>query len=86
MKDGRIVTGFASIKCSQRAPPMVKWHSRRPLRSRLVCCSCAIGNYRPLYINVAGTERQDEVIIGRYVLNQFIVLLNAPGFVVVLFE
>lgn len=45
-----------------------------------------IGNYHPLYIDAAGTVRQDEVIIGRDVLNQFVVLLNAPGLIVELFE
>jgi hypothetical protein len=41
-----------------------------------------IGEYRLIYVDAVGSERSDEVIVGRDVLNQFIVTLNAPGHVV----
>ena len=36
-----------------------------------------IGDHRPLYVDVVGSDRLGEVIIGRDVLNQFVVTLNA---------
>jgi hypothetical protein len=41
-----------------------------------------IGEYQLIYVDAVGSERSDEVIVGRDVLNQFIVTLNAPGHVV----
>lgn len=51
----------------------------------LYAVSVQIGQYRPMYVNVVGTNKQDEVIIGRDVLNEFVVTLNAPAHVVELF-
>lgn len=36
-----------------------------------------VGDHRPQYVDVVGSDRLGEVIIGRDVLNQFIVTLNA---------
>jgi hypothetical protein len=38
-----------------------------------------IGITRPLYLDVVGSERIDEIIVGRDVLNQYIITLNALG-------
>jgi len=38
-----------------------------------------IGEQQTHYLNVVGTEHQDEIIVGRDLLNQYIVTLNAPG-------
>lgn len=38
-----------------------------------------IGEQPAQYIDVVGIERQDEVIVGRDLLNQYVVTLNAPG-------
>jgi hypothetical protein len=35
-----------------------------------------IGRSDPFYIEVVGSERKDEIIVGRDVLNQFLVSLN----------
>lgn len=40
-----------------------------------------IGSYRPIYVDIVGMD-QDEIIVGRDVLNQFVVTLDAPGFIV----
>lgn len=45
-----------------------------------------IGAYRPIYVEAVGTEQSDEVILGRDVLNQFAVTLNAPAYRVVIAE
>ena len=44
-----------------------------------------ISEYRPFYVDVVGS-RLDEIIVGRDVLNQFVVTLNAPGYVVTIAE
>ena len=44
-----------------------------------------IAAYRFIYADVVGT-RQDEIIVGRDILNQFVVTLNAPGYVVTIAE
>lgn len=41
-----------------------------------------IGASRPIYLEVVGTEERNQVIVGRDVLNEFVVTLNAPGYVV----
>ena len=38
-----------------------------------------VGEQSPQYIDVVGTERRDEVIVGRDLLNQYVVTLNAPA-------
>ena len=38
-----------------------------------------IGQQPVRYLDVVGTENRDEVIVGRDLLNQYIVTLNAPG-------
>lgn len=38
-----------------------------------------IGEEPVHYIDVVGSERQDEVIVGRDLLNKYVVTLNAPG-------
>jgi hypothetical protein len=38
-----------------------------------------IGEQPAKYIDVVGIERQDEVIVGRDLLNQYVITLNAPG-------
>jgi hypothetical protein len=48
----------------------------------LYTVSVQIGSYRPIYVDAAGTVYGNEVIIGRDVLNQFVVTLNAPAHVV----
>jgi len=40
-----------------------------------------IGSLRPIYSEVVGTQGE-EIIIGRDILNQFVVTLDAPGLVV----
>lgn len=44
-----------------------------------------VGEHQLLYVDAVGSERYNEVIVGRDVLNQFIVNLNAPGHVVEVF-
>ena len=51
----------------------------------LYSVSVQIGNHRPIYVDVAGMSGQREAIIGRDVLNQFVVTLNAPAHVVEVF-
>ena len=41
-----------------------------------------IGEQPPTYIDVVGTERRNEVIVGRDLLNHYMVLLNAPAYTV----
>lgn len=41
-----------------------------------------IGNARPLYLDVVSSEQVDEIIVGRDVLNQYIITLDAFGGVV----
>jgi hypothetical protein len=41
-----------------------------------------IGKARPIYLEAVGTEQRDEVIVGRDVLNEFVVTLNAPAYTV----
>jgi hypothetical protein len=38
-----------------------------------------IGQQPVQYLDVVGTENRDEVIVGRDLLNQYVVTLNAPG-------
>lgn len=38
-----------------------------------------VGEQQTQYLDVVGTEHQDEIIVGRDLLNQYIVTLNAPG-------
>jgi predicted aspartyl protease len=38
-----------------------------------------IGGQPPQYIDVVGTEGRGEAVVGRDLLNQYIVTLNAPG-------
>lgn len=38
-----------------------------------------VGEQSPHYLDVVGTEHQNEIIAGRDLLNQYIVTLNAPG-------
>ncbi len=38
-----------------------------------------VGGQPPHYLDVVGTHHQDEIIVGRDLLNQYIVILNAPG-------
>lgn len=38
-----------------------------------------VGEQQSYYLDVVGTEHQDEIIVGRDLLNQYIVTLNAPG-------
>lgn len=38
-----------------------------------------VGGHRAHYIDVVGTERRDEVIVGRDLLNNYVFTLNAPG-------
>jgi predicted aspartyl protease len=38
-----------------------------------------IGEQPSQYVDVVGTMRQEEVIVGRDVLNQYVVTLNAPA-------
>lgn len=38
-----------------------------------------IGEQPAQYVDVVGTERREEVIVGRDFLNQYVVTLNAPG-------
>ena len=38
-----------------------------------------IGDQPIQQLDVVGTERRDEVIVGRDLLNQYVVTLNAPG-------
>lgn len=45
-----------------------------------------IGQYRPFHLEVVGMESQREAIIGRDVLNQFVVMLNAPALTVEISE
>ncbi|MCA9998371.1 MAG: retropepsin-like domain-containing protein [Anaerolineales bacterium] len=52
----------------------------------LYSVSVQIGSYRPIYVDAAGTTRGNEVIIGRDVLNQFVITLNAPAHVVEVVE
>lgn len=52
----------------------------------LYSVSVQIGSYRPIYVDAAGTVYGNEVIIGRDVLNQFVVTLNAPAHVVEVVE
>lgn len=40
-----------------------------------------IGSYRPFYVDVIGSD-QEEIIVGRDLLNHFVVTLDAPGFAV----
>lgn len=44
--------------------------------------SVQIGEHRPIYVHAAGTVQGDEVILGQDVLNQFVMMLNAPAHVV----
>jgi predicted aspartyl protease len=37
-----------------------------------------IGAHRPIYVDAIATEHE-EIIVGRDVLNEFVVTLNAPG-------
>jgi len=48
--------------------------------------SVQIGSHRPIYVDTVGIVRRNEVIIGRNVLNQFVVTLNAPDHVVEVIE
>lgn len=41
--------------------------------------SVQIGEHRPVYVHAAGTVQGDKVILGRDVLNQFVIMLNAPA-------
>ena len=41
-----------------------------------------IGSHQPMYVDVVGSERHDEVIVGRDVLNQLIVTLNGLAYTV----
>lgn len=41
-----------------------------------------ISDHRLLYVDVVGSERQNEVIVGRDVLNQYILMLNGLAHVV----
>lgn len=36
-----------------------------------------VGQHRAVYLDVVGTERRDEVIVGRDLLNQYVVKLDA---------
>jgi hypothetical protein len=38
-----------------------------------------IGRARPIFLEAIGTEQRNEVIVGRDVLNEFVVTLNAPA-------
>jgi len=38
-----------------------------------------VGEQQTHYLDVVGIENQDEIIVGRDLLNQYIVTLNAPG-------
>lgn len=38
-----------------------------------------VGEEQTHYLDVVGTEHHDEIIVGRDLLNQYIVTLNAPG-------
>lgn len=38
-----------------------------------------VGNQPIQYLDVVGTEQRDEVIVGRDLLNQYVITLNAPG-------
>lgn len=48
----------------------------------LYLVSLQIGNDKPHYTEVIGTTRREEVIIGRDLLNQYNISLNAPAFTV----
>ena len=48
--------------------------------------SVQIGSHRPVYVDAVGTVANNEAIIGRDVLNQFVVTLNAPSHVVEVLE
>jgi predicted aspartyl protease len=41
-----------------------------------------IGDHRLVHLDAIGSERHDEVIVGRDLLNQYVVTLNAPAYVV----
>ncbi|MCL4871865.1 MAG: hypothetical protein KJ063_23140 [Anaerolineae bacterium] len=58
------------------------------LRQEINLCAVVIqiGNHRPFYLEVVGMENRREAIIGRDILNQFVVTLNAPGLVVEISE
>lgn len=43
--------------------------------------SVQIGTHRPVYIDAIAAE-QEEIILGRDVLNEFVVTLNAPAYTV----
>ncbi|MCB9431256.1 MAG: retroviral-like aspartic protease family protein [Ardenticatenaceae bacterium] len=45
-----------------------------------------VGQHRALYLDVVGTERRDEVIVGRDLLNQYVVKLDAPSHTVEISE
>ena len=45
-----------------------------------------IGDARPIYVEAVGLTRQNEAIVGRDVLNQFVTTLNAPAHVVEIAE
>lgn len=45
-----------------------------------------VGQHRVVYLDVVGTERRDEVIVGRDLLNQYVVKLDAPGYTVEMSE
>lgn len=45
-----------------------------------------IGHHRPFHLEVVGMESQREAIIGRDILNQFVVTLNAPALTVEISE
>ncbi len=54
-------------------------------RVNLYKVALQIAEHRPFFVDVVGTQ-QDDVIVGRDVLNQFMVTLNAPGYVVTVEE
>ena len=48
--------------------------------------SIQIGNHRPVYVDAVGTVANNEAIIGRDILNQFVVTLDAPSYVIEVLE
>lgn len=42
----------------------------------LYALAVQIGDYRPIYVDVVGSERGNEIIVGRDFLNHFAVMLN----------
>lgn len=44
----------------------------------LYTVSVQIGSHRPIYVRAVGIEKE-EIIVGRDVLNEFVVTLNAPA-------